>query len=294
MNSNPNSQPLDSDAATFSGESGKIGVGSWTFPWAVGTVKEHRPQTLITPVNLVRKARDLGAKVVQIGDNLPINQFSKGDLNELRVVADECCIELEVGTRGVEPSHLLRYLKIAQFLKARLVRTMAGWPGANPPLEKVKSDLREVLPQFSEAGVSIGLENYETYSTGELARLVRAVDNPSLGVCLDVSNSLGALESIDAILDALLPLTINVHIKDISVERLPYLMGFAFYGRPAGQGRIPFEQIFARLEMIGRKPNAIIELWTPFRGSLEQTLDLEEDWARASIEYLSKLPWFKQ
>ena len=138
------------------------------------------------------------------------------------------------------------------------------------------------------------MENYETYSTAELANLIRNIDHPNLGVCLDVSNSLGALESKDAILDALVPLTINLHVKDISVERLPYLMGFAFYGRPSGQGRLPFEEIFSRLVEAGRKPNAIVELWTPFNESLEQTLALEDNWAKASVDYLSKLSLFQR
>ncbi|MBV8831101.1 MAG: sugar phosphate isomerase/epimerase [Acidobacteriaceae bacterium] len=273
---------------------GRIGVGSWTFPWAIGTVREHPPQRPLTAAMLVRKARELGVRTVQLGDNLPVDQLSAEELHELKGTAAECGIQLEIGTRGVKPSHLFRYLEIARLLGARLVRTMAGWPGAAPPLAEVENDLREALPKFAQAGVSVGMENYETYSTAELAALIRRVDQPNLGVCLDVSNSLGALESADTILDALLPLTINVHVKDIAVERLPYMMGFAFYGRPAGRGRVPFETIFSRLAGAGRKANAIVELWTPFNGSLEQTLALEESWAKESIAYLAKLPWLER
>ena len=294
MNNPPSLQPVGAKALANSAKLGRIGVGSWTFPWAIGTVREHRPERLMTAATLVRKARDLGVCTVQLGDNLPVDQISDEELRDLRAAAVECGIELEVGTRGTKPSHLLRYLEIARFLGAQLVRTMAAWPGATPSLAEVERGLREVLPQFAEAGVLIAMENYETYSTAELANLIRNVDHPNLGVCLDVSNSLGALESKDAILDALVPHTINLHVKDISVERLPYLMGFAFYGRPAGQGRIPFDEIFSRLVEAGRKPNAIVELWTPFTESLEQTLALEENWAKASVDYLSKLSFFQR
>jgi sugar phosphate isomerase/epimerase len=293
MNNGSSLQPAGSKPAADPAKLGKIGVGSWTFPWAIGTVREHRPERPLTAATLVRKARELGVRMVQLVDNLPLDQLSAEELHELRNTALECSVALEVGTRGVKPSHLLRYLEIARFLGSQLVRTMAGWPGAAPPLAEVEGSLREVLPHFAQAGVSIGMENYETYPTAELAELIRRLDHPNVGVCLDVSNSLGALESKDAILDALVPLTINVHVKDISVERLPYLMGFAFYGRPVGQGRLPFEEIFSRLGETGRKSNAIIELWTPFTESLEQTLALEENWAKASIDYLRKLPWFE-
>ena len=80
------------------------------------------------------------------------------------------------------------------------------------------------------------MENYETYSTAELANLIRSIDHPNLGVCLEVSNSLGALECKDA----------------------------------------------------------IVELWTPFTESLEQTLALEDNWAKASVDYLSKLSLFQR
>jgi len=293
MNNKSSLQSANPGVVTDSAKLGRIGVGSWTFPWAIGTVREHRPNAPMTPAMLVRKARELGVGVVQMCDNLPLDHLSAEEISDLRVAAAERDIELEVGTRGVKPPHLLRYLEIARSLGAQLVRTMAGWPGTTPPLGEVESDLREVLPHFAEANVSIGMENYETYPTAELAKLIRTIDHPSLGVCLDVSNSLGALESKDAILDSLVPLTINVHVKDISVERLPYLMGFAFCGRPAGQGLLPFEEIFSRLVAAGRKPNAIIELWPPFTDSLEKTVALEENWARVSVDYLSKLPWFK-
>ena len=279
---------------TASAKMGRIGIGSWTFPWAIGTVREHRPIAPMTAATLVRKAHELGVRVVQIGDNLPLDQLSAEELVDLRAAAVERDIELEVGTRGVKPPHLFRYLEIARSVGAQLVRTMAGWPGTAPPLEEVESDLREILPQFAKANVSIGMENYETYPTADLAKLIRTIDHPNLGVCLDVSNSLGALESKDAILDSLVPLTINVHVKDIRVERLPYLMGFAFYGRPAGQGLLPIEEIFSRLAAAERKPNAIVELWPPFSDSLEKTVALEENWAKASVDYLSKLSWFKQ
>ncbi|HEY0791376.1 MAG TPA: sugar phosphate isomerase/epimerase family protein [Chthoniobacterales bacterium] len=292
MDNGSNFQSVGSAPLANPARLGSIGVGSWTFPWAIGTVREHQPPKPLTAAGLVRKARDLGAHTAQLVDNLPLDQLSPEELHELKGTARECGIALEVGTRGVNPAHLLRYLEIARFLEAKLVRTMAGWPGSAPPLTEVEANLREVLPQFAQAGIAIGMENYETYPVAELAGLIRRINHPNLGVCLDVSNSLGALESKDAILDALAPLTINVHVKDISVERLPYLMGFAFYGRPAGQGRLPFEEIFSRAAKTDRVLNATIELWTPFTGSLEQTLALEETWARASIDYLSKLPWF--
>jgi sugar phosphate isomerase/epimerase len=271
---------------------GKIGIGSWTFPWAVGTIPEQRPVHPLTPADLVRKARMLGAGVVQVVDNLPLDQVSQSELDAFRVAAGEAGIELEIGTRGVQPSHLERYLEIAHSVRARLVRTMCGWHGAPPPLIEVERNLKEVLPNFEKAGIRVALENYEAYSTRDLANLIQAIDSPNLGVCLDLTNSFGALESAEEILDALVPLTLNVHLKEFTIERIAYLMGFEFRGRPTGTGRLPIEKIFSRLHQAGRTPNVIVELWTPFAGSLEETLELEESWARQSVAFLKELHWF--
>ena len=86
----------------------------------------------MTAATLVRKARDLGVSTVQLGDNLPVDQLSDEELRDLRAAAVECGIELEVGTRGTKPSHLLRYLEVARFLGAQLVRTMAGVAWRHP------------------------------------------------------------------------------------------------------------------------------------------------------------------
>jgi sugar phosphate isomerase/epimerase len=268
---------------------GRIGIGSWTYPWAAGTVRNCRPEKLMSPSGLVRQAAELGVKLVQIVDNLPLDELTITELKDLRKLSQDYGIELQVGTRGVDPPHLLRYLEIAWQLEARLIRTMERSQGLPADISAIEKNISLVLPEFVQAGVSIALENYEAYSTSDLARLINTIKNPNLGICLDVVNSLGALESTDQILDNLAPLTINFHLKDFTIERLEHLMGFAFLGRPVGQGRLPLEQIFKRLAQFHRRPDLIIELWTPFTKTLEETLALERAWANESLHYLNTL-----
>jgi sugar phosphate isomerase/epimerase len=268
---------------------GRIGIGSWTYPWAAGTVGNCRPENPMSASGLVRQAAELGVKVVQIVDNLPLDELTITELKDLRKLSQDYEIELQVGTRGVDSSHLLKYLEIALQLGARLIRTMERSQGLPADISAIEKNISLVLPEFIQAGVSIALENYEAYSTGDLARLINTVKNPNLGVCLDVVNSLGALESTDQILDNLAAVTINLHLKDFTIQRLDHLMGFAFLGRPVGQGRLPLEQIFKRLAQFHRRPDVIIELWTPFSKTLEETLTLERAWATESLHHLSTL-----
>jgi 3-oxoisoapionate decarboxylase len=268
---------------------GKIGVGSWTFPWATGTVLSHQPETILDPLGVVSRAKDLGVHVVHFLDNLPLDKFEDGAIEKASEFAAQNGIEVEIGTRGTSPEHLLNYLRIAKRMGARLIRTMGGWHGAPASLEEIEANLYKVLPDYGDANVKIALENYEAYRTSELAALVRKIDHPCLGICLDLTNSFGALESADEILGNLVPFTISVHLKEFAVERLEFLMGFAFRGKPTGQGMLPLRKIFDALVAASRQANVIVEQWPPFQDSLSETMELELSWARQSVDHLATM-----
>jgi 3-oxoisoapionate decarboxylase len=249
---------------------GKIGVGSWTFPWATGTVLDHRPEQTLDPPGVVRRAKDLGLHVVHFLDNLPLDGYDDATIG--RAAA----------------------LDIAKKMGARLIRTMGGWHGAPASLEEIANHLSKVLPSYGDAGVKIALENYEAYRTSDLATLVGRIDNPSLGICLDLTNSFGALESADEILGNLVPFTISVHVKEFAVERMEFLMGFAFRGKPIGQGMLPLEKMFDALITASRQANVIVEQWPPFQENLAKTMELETNWARQSVEHLAAMGYFTQ
>lgn len=268
---------------------GKIGVGSWTFPWATGTVLNHRPERPLDPLGVVQRAKDLGVHVVHFLDNLPLDACDAAAIDRAGAFAAEHGIEVEIGTRGTDPEHLFNYLRIAQKMGARLIRTMGGWHGAPATLQEINDNLQKVLPTFGEAGVRIALENYEAYRTSDLGALVAQIGHPSLGICLDLTNSFGALESADEILRNLVPYTISVHLKEFAVERLEFLMGFAFRGKPTGQGMLPLRMMFDALGAASRQANVIVEQWPPFQETLQRTMELEFDWARQGVEHLAAM-----
>jgi sugar phosphate isomerase/epimerase len=268
---------------------GKIGVGSWTFPWAIGTVLDHRPEQVLDPLGVVQRAKELGVHVVQFLDNLPLDKCDDDAIGLTGEFAAQHGIEVEIGTRGTDPERLFCYLKIAQKMGARLVRTMGGWHGAPASLQQIDDNLSKVLPSFGDSGVRIALENYEAYRTSDLASLVARIGHPALGICLDLTNSFGALESADEILGNLVPFAISVHLKEFAVERLEFLMGFAFRGKPTGKGQLPLPKMFAALAAASRQANVIIEQWPPFQDTLAKTMELELNWARESVEHLATM-----
>ncbi len=268
----------------------QLGIGSWTFAWAVGTTQGPRPKEPLTALGVLRKARDLGVDLVQFADNLPLHALPEAELRQVRDAAREAGLTIEVGTRGVEPDHLLRYLEIAKLFGSKLVRTLTGRAGDRPDLARAAASLRQALPEFVEAGVSIALENYEAHKVRELAGLVREIGSPNLGICLDTVNSLGALETPEQVVAELAPYVLNLHVKDFDIVRVPYMTGFSVVGRPSGSGRLDIPGLLAKLAEAGRRPTVIIELWVPFTDSLERTIEMEQQWAETSIRYLRTFP----
>jgi 3-oxoisoapionate decarboxylase len=272
----------EADISTF----GRIGISSWTYPWAVGTVIDSKPQEPMSVKALVRTAAELQLQVVQIADNLPLDALTTPELKSLHQLAQDCGIALQVGTRGVDPDHLLKHLRIAEELGSTLVRSLGGWPGYPTPLSEVERNIQSVLPAFIKAGVSLALENYEVYPTADLANLVRKINDPRFGICLDVANSFAAWESAEQILDNLAPVAISAHIKDFTIERTNSLMGFVCVGQPIGQGKLPLDLTLTRLAQFNRRPDLIVELWPPPQRTLEETLSLERTWAAESVHHL--------
>ena len=97
---------------------------------------------------------------------------------------------------------------------------------------------------MAAAGVSLALENYEAYATEELGALVEesAIQSRHLS---GSDHLFGALESADSILDHLAELTINIHLKEFVVERLPHLMDSPC-GSTHRPRQLPLETIFSR------------------------------------------------
>jgi sugar phosphate isomerase/epimerase len=226
----------------------------------------------------------LKVSVVQIADNLPLDSMDSAELNDARDQAVELGLSIEVGTRGVEYDRLLRYLEIAGILNAGLVRTLISCPGRALSLEEAEPQLRRVLPQFVDSEVVLGLENYEAHTCMDLANLVRRLESNHVGVCLDTVNSLGALEPPAFVIETLAPLTVNLHIKDFVIERVPSKMGFTVRGTQAGRGMLDVPSVLK--QMPATDLSVILEHWPSLDASMDDAIALEQEWAVRGVEYL--------
>lgn len=237
-----------------------IGLGSYAFFW------RHRDGATLD--DALRETAELGVGLFQICDHPAIED---ADLGSVRALADDLGIALELGTRGTDPAHLRRYLRIADALGVTLLRSMVNSPSA-------AADLDEIAPELG--GVTLALETYEQIPTADLVALVDG--RPGVGICLDPANTVSILEHPADVIRRAAEHTVNVHVKDFAFSRAEGWVGFTLAGTTLGDGLLPLDDLLAATG----GSNRIVEHWLPWQGDAATTSALERDWTRRSIEVL--------
>ena len=265
-----------------------LGISSYAYTWSIGVPGYPIPKKRMSPLDLIKAAKELGVKVVQMADNLHL-RFDKKELENIGEEAMKQGVVLELGTRGVIPSVLIEYLEIAKLLRAKLLRVLLDSPDSSPTIDQAIEWIRSVLSDFRKEGIFIAIENHDLRTSKELLELVRRIDDPYVGICLDTANSIGALENPYEVVRVLSPYTLCLHLKDVEIYRPKHQQGFVIEGRPLGKGKLDVRGILKTVKNSGRDPNVILELWVPFTESIEKTVEIEREWIKESVEHAKQL-----
>ena len=276
----------------------RLGISSYTFVWAVGVPGYPAPPEPLTAFGLLDRAAELGVRVVQLADNLPLHRLSERELDRLWQHAQQLNIDVEVGTRGIEREHLLTYLELAKRFKSPIVRTVidheshsANVPShwEQPSIGMVIQTLADVTAEFERSDVKLAIENHDRFKAAALMEMLDRIGSQHVGICFDTANSIGCVEGPEFVLQTLGRWIINLHIKDFCVFRPPHNKGFVVEGRPAGQGHLDIPALLADVEQLGTATSAILELWPPPLETLDAAVQLENRWAHESIRFLRQL-----
>jgi sugar phosphate isomerase/epimerase len=133
-------------------------------------------------------------------------------------------------------------------------------------------------PVVEKLEVRLAVENHKDLQTPELLDVIKKLDSPFVGVCLDTGNSIALLETPTQTVDLLAPHAFTTHIKDMGVEEYPD--GFLLSEVPLGTGFLDLPKIVAtlrkarhdirlNLEMITRDPLKIPCLTTKYWATLD-------------------------
>ncbi len=261
----------------------RLGIGSYTFGWAVAG-GEGVPG--LSARALIERAVSMGVGVVQLCDNLPPQTYEPESVEAIAGLALKLRVSIELGTRGIDADHLRRSIQLARQLRSPILRVVIDSNGDHPAPDVVVRQLATLKEDLAAAGIILAIENHDRFTSAVLAGMVRQLDTPHVGICLDTVNSFGALEGPAAVVDTLGPLVVNLHLKDFAIARFPHLQGFTIEGRPAGEGMLNVPWLLGKLKEFGRDPNAIVELWTPPEPTLRATVEKESGWAARSVKAL--------
>jgi sugar phosphate isomerase/epimerase len=266
----------------------RLGLSSYTYTWAVG-VPGHAPTNPLAAGDLVRRAAEKGVACVQIVDNLPLEALTDRERRDLRTLATELGVAIEVGARGLTTESLARHLEVAAFFHSPILRFVIDGPGYEPTVDTVVAVLTEALPRLRETGIRLAIENHDRLKAAEFREIVLRTDPEQVGICLDSVNSMGAGEGVTEVVATLGPSTLNLHLKEFTVARVSHKMGFVVEGRPAGQGMLNIPWLLQEIRRHGRCQSAILELWTPPADTIEETIAREAAWADESLRFLKPL-----
>jgi sugar phosphate isomerase/epimerase len=123
--------------------------------------------------------------------------------------------------------------------------------------------LQLAKPLAERQGVLLAVENHKDWRADDLLKIIRRADSRYIGVCLDTGNSIALLEEPHEVAEALAPLTLTTHFKDMGVAEYP--QGFLLSEVPLGTGFLDLARIVKllggqrreirlNLEMITRDP----------------------------------------
>lgn len=261
-----------------------IGTGSYAYFWRWSS-RVDEPWSLAAQL---ADTAELGGAVFQICDYPPLLELDVAGLREVRRLADDLGLRLELGTKGVQCEHLARFLALADALGATLVRSMLFTPESRPTLAEADAELREVLPAYEAAGVTLALETYEQVATGDLVTLVETIGSDRLGICLDPANSVAALEHPADVVERCAPYTASIHVKDFAFTRRDGWVGFTLEGARFGEGLLDYDQLDRAVRPDERSITRIVEHWLPWQGDAATTIRMEDDWTRATLAGLKE------
>ena len=259
-----------------------IGLGTYAYFWRLS----DRVSNPLSLPEAIAHAAACGVELFQICDYAPLETMTDTELAAVRAAAVDHQVTLELGTKGIQTPHLRRFLHIADILDARLLRTMFNTAEHRPDVPEATALLRAILPELVDHGVTLALETYEQVPTRDLVQVVREIGHPRIGICSDPANTVAALELPAAVVDAVAPYVVNMHIKDFAFSRRDGWVGFTFSGTPLGEGLLDYDHMVQAIRPQTRDINQIVEHWLPWQGSEEETLRLEDQWTRQSLEFL--------
>lgn len=208
----------------------------------------------MVPADLLTHAAAHGLTGVQIhvedGEAASLSAMSGPDLRDFGAKARHLGLAVHVETSSTEAPDLARTVAIAHAVGAAAMRCYPRYEGrVSSVIARAIEDLRGLAALDPDQRLRFTLEQHEDLTSAELIQILRAVDNPRLGLLFDFGNMVNAGEMPLAALRQQAPWLREAHVKDCLV--LPDRGGWAHQACRSGEGHLPMQALLVELLLLG-------------------------------------------
>lgn len=221
-----------------------LGIADYSFNirlTAKGSGQRIKP--LDDPLDLLKRCQGLGAGGVQMPIGIRDNQYTTA----LRDYAEAHGMFIEASASlPREPNDVERFAETAGTAKqagAKIVRVAIGgrryeqFDNAEQFKAFTKRSLESIQlaePIVAGQHLYLAIENHKDWRISDLLAILKRLDSPYVGVCIDTGNSFALLEDPMEVVKAYAPWAFSVHLKDMAVGE--YEEGFFLADVPLGDG----------------------------------------------------------
>lgn len=206
------------------------------------------------PSDLLAHAAAHGLSGVQIhvedGEAASLAAMTPPELAAFGAEARRLGLAVHVETSSTEAWDLERAVAIAHAVGAVAMRCYPRHEGrVSTVIAHAIENLRRLETLDPQRRLRFTLEQHEDLTSTELVGILKAVDNPRLGLLFDFGNMVNAGETPLQALQTQAPWLREAHVKDCHV--LPDRGGWAHRACRSGEGDLPMQALLVELLLLG-------------------------------------------
>ena len=157
-------------------------------------------------------------------------------------------------------------------------------PQVMKQLVAIYEEIMAALPLLEETGVKLAVENHTDTFADEVIWLIKQINHPLVGACVDTVNSMCVLEDPMSAVEKLAPYAIVNHFCDHKLDRDEF--GLRFHGVALGDGDIDCVKVYNTILAVSPTDRLTFEIeWDMENDSLEVAQQRQLDACIRSIKY---------
>jgi sugar phosphate isomerase/epimerase len=270
----------------------KLGLITWDYRFAMGRkVCDYNAPAVMDIFGFVDRVAELGLDGFMVeAEWILDDEMGK----KLRAYAEKHGLYIELGSWGVETPVLERNIHLAHLLGAEILRTALGglrlvtWAPATLEKELVvkTGNVRRIVPLLEKSRVKLAIENHQDATSDELVTLMKQIESPYVGICVDTGNGLPIMENPYEVVRKLAPYTIASHFKDMKIiNTSTFPAGAQLIGTALGQGIFDLPRMLRIIQEHAPNINLTIEIQLSPKETAEESIKYEDIAVRESVRY---------